>query len=209
MHGAPLRVAEGGWLIDALVAVTEYEGFVPAASDTVKLVGKDCHWGRQTLSMTYGQRLEVRSGDHRTYIPELIPSRLKVVFVAAPARDAVRLTPEKPQSYRLRDGAHPYAELALFVLPYSTHTVTGADGRFEIGRLPPGKAKVSALLPPTMEAVTEEVTVVAGETVTVELVIEHRAAKLPGAPGGSAVDGGAPAGSAKPTATPAGSAPSP
>lgn len=194
IHGKQFRVAEGGALIDALVAVTAYEGYLPEKQQVVHVVGKGCSWGTQTIAMTYGQQLEVKSGDDFTYIPELRPNRMGVVFVAAPHRDGVLLTPEHPRSYKLVDTSHPFSTAAVFVLQYPTHDVTDAQGRFEIKGIPVGKVKINALLPPTMESVGKDLEIKPGETLEVELVIRHEAPK-PAPSAAPSASGAAPAAS--------------
>lgn len=199
---SPYRLGPDDVLIDGLVAVTNYEGFVPATQPKVLVTGDGCSWGTQTIAMTFGQQLEVKSADQRSYIPELVPARLGVVYVAAPGRDAVVLTPEKPQSYRLVDRAHPYSSASVFVLNYATHSVTNQAGQFEIKGIPVGRVKVNALLPPTMEATSQSVEVKAGEVTQVELTIQHRAE----APGAAPSSSAAPSGDAAPSAAPSSSA---
>jgi hypothetical protein len=66
----------------------------------------------------------------------------------------------------------------VLVVKYATHDVTGADGRFEIKGIPPGKVTVSAFLPAT-GAVDEkkEVTLKAGDNPELELTLAFDAAK--------------------------------
>ncbi|MGE0321343.1 MAG: hypothetical protein AB7K71_14220 [Polyangiaceae bacterium] len=199
VHAKQFRVAEGGGLVDALVAVTGYEGYLPEKQQKVEVIGKGCSWGTQTIAMTFGQQLEIKSGDDFSYIPELRPNRMGVVFVAPPHREGVLLTPEHPRSYKLVDTSHPFSTAAVFVLQYPTHDVTDERGAFEIKGIPAGKVKINALLPPTMESVGKDIEVKAGETLQVELVIQHRAAAP--APSTSTAPSGAPSAAAAPSAS--------
>ncbi|MCA9630051.1 MAG: hypothetical protein KC766_20410, partial [Myxococcales bacterium] len=176
VHGKQFRVGESGALVDALVAVTGYQGYLPEKQKLVKVTGKGCSWGTQTLALTFGQQLEITSGDDSTYIPELRPNRMGVLFVAPPHQEGVTLTPEHPRSYKLVDTSHPFSTAAVFVLQYPTHDVTDEQGRFEIQGIPVGKVKINALLPPTMESVGRDIEIKAGQALELELVIHHRAA---------------------------------
>jgi hypothetical protein len=55
--------------------------------------------------------------------------------------------------------------------------VTGIDGKFEITGVPPGKAKLSALLPITGQTLERDVEVKPGGSVEVDLEFEFDAAR--------------------------------
>jgi hypothetical protein len=56
--------------------------------------------------------------------------------------------------------------------------VTGLDGKYEIGRIPPGQVKVTAFLPAIMQTVEKSIKVEAGKTVDLDLEIAFDAKKL-------------------------------
>ena len=66
-----------------------------------------------------------------------------------PKGDAVKLYPLEVGHYALREGmkgtAWMYAD--VLVLQYSTHAVTGLDGRYRISGIPAGKVKLSVYVP--------------------------------------------------------------
>lgn len=175
-YGKAFREGEGRTLADALVAVTEYDGYVPAQGEAVnaKIVG--CSFDRRTYAVTFGQRLDVFNLNAKlSFIPDLKGANLLAQMVAVPRGDAVKLPPTSPGYYELQDEmAHPYMRAAVYVVRFSTHAVTGLDGHFRIAGIPVGKVKVSALHPAMDKAVDEKIEVKAGETTKVKLVLRYK-----------------------------------
>lgn len=149
MYGKLFRVGKDGELADALVAVTGYDGFVPPAKPSVSITVKDCAFSTRTVAMAYGQVLEVANVDRSlTYLPQLVEARVPATLVAMPHGDPVRLHAPEPRLYRLIDmQGRTFMVADVFVLKFSTLTVTGLDGRYEIPGVPVGPVEVSAMLP--------------------------------------------------------------
>ena len=72
-HGATYRetTLDGGRrvLADAVVALTGYKGFVPESREAVRLVARDCAYEQRTVTLTFGQRLEVVNASRRASSP--------------------------------------------------------------------------------------------------------------------------------------------
>lgn len=158
-------------LADVLVGVTEYRGYVPQRAPAVTVEARDCAWSTRTVALTYGQRIEVVSKDKNTYVPDLMGQSWPVQLFATPGGEPVSLIPQKPGQYVLLDSMRLFNAAEVYVVPFSTFDVTGLDGKFEITGLPPGSAKVSALLPVTGTTVEKTVEVQAGQAVTADLEI--------------------------------------
>jgi hypothetical protein len=58
------------------------------------------------------------------------------------------------------------------VLSYPTTAVTGLDGKFRIEGLPPGKAKLSALLPITGQTMNKTIEIPAGGNLDLNLTFD-------------------------------------
>jgi hypothetical protein len=189
-YGKAFREGNGRTLADVLVAITEYRGFVPAATDVAAVKIHGCAFDTRTVALAFGQRIEVSNDDaSQFFLPALVGAEMPAQIVAVPHGDPVRLYPLRVGHYALADGMNRtwmYAD--VFVLRYATHAVTGLDGRYRIGNIPVGKVKVSAYLPaidaglhpdvgmahPTMDA---EIEIKAGETATLDFVIPYQAPK--------------------------------
>ena len=164
-YGKLFRVGQGGTLADAMVSVTEYTGFVPAADDAKKITIHGCAFARRTLVSTFGQRIEIYNLDKlESYLPYLDGSKFSAMMVAVPSGDAVKYYPQEPGHYMLRDQLpKPFMTADVFVLKYATHDVTGLDGQYEIKGIPVGKVRVDTFLPATGETTGQHIEIKPGD----------------------------------------------
>lgn len=177
-YGYAFREGPQRELESALVTVIGYQGYVPEKDPVVRLEAKDCSWGTQTIALTYGQSIEIVSADKNSYVPELLGSKMKTQLVATPFRKGTAtLYPPAPGRYVLVDNLRLFMTAEVLVLKYATHDVTGADGRYEISGIPPGKVKVNALLPTTGAVEEREVVLKAGEATELDLTLAFDAKK--------------------------------
>jgi hypothetical protein len=192
------REGEGRALADVLVAVTGYHEYIPAKEAAQRFVAKDCTFETRTVALTFGQRLEVVSGDRNSYVPELVGQRGHAQIVATPGGHvASTLYPTRPGRFLLVDNLRLFMTAEVLVLKYATVAVTKLDGRYRITGLPPGDFKLNALLPATAGTVERAVKIEAGKTLTVDLEIPfdekaYRSARAAQErPDGGALDAGA------------------
>ncbi len=164
-YQSAFRTGPGRTAADVLVAVTGYSGFLPAreASVLVTIDGK-CRYDRRTVVATYGQTIQVRNEGPRPFNPQLRGSRASALLVIPPQGEPVSLYPEAPGRFLLQDAAFDYMAAQVYILKYSTFDVTGLDGEFSIGRIPPGEVLVSAFLPSIGVTVEKRVTIEPGKT---------------------------------------------
>lgn len=132
---------------DVLVTVTEYQGYLPARGEAVRVEAKGCAFGGRVLAITYGQRLDVYNLDAQGYMPRLVGTNSYALRVALPGGPPVPVFVPKPGQYLLVDQTRDYMVSDLFVLSYPTFDVTGLDGKFSISGIPAGKVKVTAYSP--------------------------------------------------------------
>lgn len=189
-YGKLFRVGLEKALADVLVAVTGYEGIVPASSDTVKMTIHGCALAKRTLAITYGQRLELSNLDPlEAFMPYLDGAPTESILVAVPGGPPVKLYPQQPGHYLIRDQLpNPFLTADVFVLAYSTHDVTGLDGQYEIKNVPVGQVKVNAFLPALSRKPAEEKAfeIKAGENKLDFTIKFDLKADAPGAAAGSA-----------------------
>jgi hypothetical protein len=164
-YAKPFRHGLMHALADALVAVTDYAGYVPAKEEPRRVIARGCAWDSRTIAMTFGQRLEVVSKDPGGNIPKLLGIRTPAQLVAIPGGEPVPITPTAPGKYTLTDLGKPFMTADVFVLKYATFDVTELDGRYEISGIPAGEVSISAFLPTTLATEQRKVTIKPGEVV--------------------------------------------
>lgn len=156
-------------LADALVAVTGYSGYVPEKEASQLVAARGCAFSTRTVALTFGQTLEVVSKDREGYVPNLLGSRMKAQLLALPGGAPSKLYPPAVGQYMLTDDIKLFMLADVFVLKYSTHDVTGLDGKYEITGIPVGKARIDALLPITGGSVGKDIEIKAGQVLDVPL----------------------------------------
>ncbi len=169
------RVTSDGRLGDAIVGVTEYDGrFVPPLDEAALVRIDRCLFDKRTVTLTFGQRVEVLNDGDVPAMPKLHGSRSPAVMVAVPHGDAVRMYPQVVGRYELGDEmGNGYLRAEVFVFKYATHGVTDTSGHFSIGRVPVGKVRVSARHPKFPEGLAStEVEIAEGKATKIELTID-------------------------------------
>ncbi len=156
---------------DVLVAVTGYDGYVPAKQPAVKLEARDCTWGQRTVGVTFGQRLDIFAKDGDGYLPRLVGVRSPAVHVAIPGGRAVKVHPTRPGRFLLIDTVKTFMRADVFVLKYATFDVTGQSGEYEIQGIPVGEVDLNAVMPETLQSAGRKVKIEAGKTAEVNLEI--------------------------------------
>ena len=185
-YGKLFRRGQEGQLADAIVAVSNYEGWVPPEKEVVELEIKNCALSTRTVVLTHGQHIEIKNLDPiESYLPHLDGAKSPATNVAVPRGPAIKLRSRGHGRYWLRDQmGKAFLVAHVFHLPYATARVTSLDGRYEITGVPVGKAKLSVMLPQTKTLPTHidplakniEITVVEGDNVhDVELVFNAEA----------------------------------
>jgi hypothetical protein len=157
-YGKIFRVGLGKALADAIVAVTGYDGLVPADGEAMKITIHGCALARRTIVATFGQRIEISNLDPgQQYMPYLDGAPSDAILVAVGNGSPVKLYPGQAGHYLVRDMMpNPFLTADVFVLAYATHDVTGLDGQYEIKNIPVGKVKVNAFLPVLLRKAAEE-----------------------------------------------------
>jgi hypothetical protein len=184
-YGKLFRIGQDKGLADALVAVTGYDGYVPAPATSTPITAHGCALSQRTIAITFGQRIELSNNDPLdAYMPYVDGAAMRAVMVALPHGSPVKLYTYQPGHYLIRDQLpKPYLVADLFVLKYATHDVTGLDGRFKIEHVPVGKAKVDAFLPALGKSVGKEIEVKEGDNeIDLELSFDSANDKLPPRP---------------------------
>jgi hypothetical protein len=194
-EGEPTAPGGPRWLADAVVAVTGYSGFyVPEKEEAEPLAITGCVFEKRTVTMTFGQRLDVRNLTKEFWTPQLQPAQTGVMMMAAPKGDPVHLYPRKPGRYLLIDHDRKYAVADLYAFLHPLHTTSGASGKYRIDGVPVGKLRVNTSHPriPGTEA-SADVEIQPGVVQKVDLTLTHVPRSDGGAPDARKGDAGAPA----------------
>jgi hypothetical protein len=172
LHGKLYRQGPGRTLGDVLVTVTEYQGFLPARGEAVRVEAKGCAFDARILAMTFGQHLDVYNLDAQAYMPRLVGTPTFALRVAMPGGAPVPVYVPKPGEYMLVDQTRDYVRSDLFVLSYPTFAVTAPDGKFEITGIPVGNVKVTAYSPAFGKVTEQRVDVKAGAATELSLQLD-------------------------------------
>jgi hypothetical protein len=156
-------------LADVLVAVTGYSGYVPAVEPKQTVSARGCAFSTRTVALTFGQALDVVSKDREGYAPNLLGSHMQAQLLALPGGVPSTLYPPQPGHYILTDDIKVFMLADVFVVKFSTYDVTNLDGRYEIKRIPVGKARLNAMLPGTQVGLDKDIEIKAGETLELPL----------------------------------------
>jgi hypothetical protein len=178
-YGKWFRVGQDGTVADVLVAATGYDAYVPPREEAVKVTMRGCALSTRTVAATFGQRIEVSNLDKiESYMPYLDGAKFRAVLVAIPGGDPVKLYPQEPGHYIIRDQLpKPFMTADVYVVKFATHAVTGLDGMFEIKGVPVGKVRVNGLLPALDLTAEQMIEVKPGDNV-VDLTLEFDRAKF-------------------------------
>ncbi|MBX3233476.1 MAG: carboxypeptidase regulatory-like domain-containing protein [Labilithrix sp.] len=164
------------WLADAIAIVTGYSGFfVPETKEARLVTIEGCGYATRTVTMTYGQRLEVQNKTKEFWTPDLVPRDPGALMMATPGGDPTKLYPKHPGRYQLVDHDRKYVVDDLFVLQYPLHAVSDGAGKFRIDGIPVGKRKLTVTHPAIADVIAQrEIDVRDGVVTPVELMLHNK-----------------------------------
>lgn len=161
-------------LADAIVVVTGYKGFyLPEKEEARTISIEGCGYTQRTVTMTFGQRLEVKNLTKDFWSPVLEPHPSPVLMMATPGGDAVRIYPKTPGHHLLVDRDRKYAVVDVWAFLHPLHASSALTGYYRIDGLPVGKVRVSTTHPNIDANAEADLTVVAGVVHKVDLVIKN------------------------------------
>jgi hypothetical protein len=175
-NGEPKTPGGPRWLADAVVAITGYGDFYVQEKDEAEEVTiQGCGYDRRTVTMTFGQRLEVKNLTKDFWTPKLDPPQTGVMMMATPGGDAVKLYPKKPGHYHLIDHDRKYAVDDLYAFLHPLHTSSKVGGTYRIDGVPLGKVTVNTSHPsiPNAEA-AKDVEIKEGVVTRVDLELVYK-----------------------------------
>lgn len=166
------------WLADAIVVITGYKGFwIREKNEAVEAQIEGCGFRKRTITMTFGQRLEVKNLTDQFWTPELEPRSPGAMMMAPPHNvDPVKLYPKQAGRHALVDHDRKYIVNDVMVFRHPLHAVTDMNtGHYRIDGVPVGKVRVTATHPELLNVVSTMETVVSvGHVATVNLTLNYR-----------------------------------
>lgn len=164
-------------LADAAVVLVGYSGYVPEHDAAKRVtIGARCGYPSRTITMTFGQRLEVANQSSQLFLPVIDQDAFSAMNRVAPPHesgDPVKLYPRKAAYFTVSDNMQPFVHEDLYVFRHPLHTVTDLSGHYRIDGVPVGSAKVGAHSPGVGADAEVPVEVVAGIVQRVDLTVTY------------------------------------
>jgi hypothetical protein len=171
-YGKLFREGPGRTLADVLVTVSDYGSrYLPAGEAMKKITVQDCSWESQTFALVFGQALLVINAGKKPHVPQLLGANAPANLVSLPGGEPIKLLPMRPGYLTLQDMMNLSMRAEVFVLKYPTFAVTGLDGRYEIGRIPPQEVSVNAFSPQATLLEQKRIRIVSGQATELDFVL--------------------------------------
>ncbi len=139
-----LLVGEDGALLNAVVFLTDIEAGKPIDTEfEPTLDNRACRFEPHVQSISVGQRLMITNSDpilHNTHSYVLEGERGNRFNLALARQGTKILKPiQRPGLHQVKcDAGHTWMNAYFWSFDHPYHTVTGNDGTFELGDVPPG-----------------------------------------------------------------------
>jgi hypothetical protein len=176
-------------LLDAVIGVTGYRGaYIPSRKEAQVVEIKDCVFTSRTIVLTLGERLDIVNKEtpnkNNFFAPDLAGNPTKVLRLAPPGGDPVRIYPIKVMRDRLMDKMnHKHMTADVFIASHPLNAVSGQGGTYRLDGVPVGRMNVTAFHPSFANAVrtvdagieSHTVEILDGKTTVYDVVLTHRA----------------------------------
>ena len=164
-------------LADAVVIAVGYAGYyIPELRPAKQVtIGLNCAYPTRTISMTFGQRLEVANQSKYPFAPTVESEASPAVMMTPPMGmgDPVRIYPRRPGHSAMGDLMEPFVRQDLYVLRYPLHAVSDTDGHYRIDGVPVGKMSLRALHPTVASEAQAPIDIVANVVAKADLTLEY------------------------------------
>ncbi len=137
----------GGVLQNAVVYISDdmSKWAFTVSSDPVKIDQKGCLYHPHIVAMEAGQTLEVTNSDNTTHNIHPIPSVNREWNESQPPGSApiMKVFARPEDAIPVKCNVHPWMKSYIFAMKNPYFSVTGPDGKFTIGNVPPGTYTVT------------------------------------------------------------------
>jgi hypothetical protein len=168
-------------LADAVVAVTGYSGyFVPEKTEAKAFVFDKCTLGTRTVTLTFGQRVDITSTSKDLFAPALEQQSGLALMVVGQGMPAIKLYPPRPGHFSLVDRLqHKYLFVDVYAFLHPLHATSNIEGRYRIDSVPVGKLTVNVMHPAFRGEAQAQVDIKPSVVHTVDLELEYKPAPAP------------------------------
>ena len=114
-------------------------------SGEYKLDQRKCQYEPHVITMPVDSELKIHTSDpinHNIHTYSFENDPINIMFL--PGQDAYSQEMEEAEIIKVECDLHSWMKAWVVVTPNSYSTVSGSDGSFEIGDIPPGKYKLTA-----------------------------------------------------------------
>ena len=156
----------------AVVYISAGDQPTPAPATSVRYDQKGCEYIPHVAAFQAGQPLEIYNNDQTSHnIHPLATANAEWNKSQPPGSPAIHATYAKAEFIAVKCNVHPWMHGYFAVLTTGHHAVSGADGKFTIAGLPPGKYTLTAWHE-KFGTQTQEVTITGSETATANFVFK-------------------------------------
>jgi len=171
-------------LADALVLVTGYKGYLPERAESKRVTFDECALSSRTITLTYGQRLEVANNTKLLVAPTFAEVQNPAIMIAPPkgAGEAVKLYTPHPGHFNLMDATRelPFFHADVWAFLHPLHTASDVSGHYRIDGIPVGELEVHAHHRGIKDDAGAKVKIEPNKLAHLDLVLTYKAAALEG-----------------------------
>lgn len=168
---------DGGRLADVVVWLEGVTKGKPLAKEQRVLANRDCRFRPHVQTVEVGAELQVENHDpilHNTH-PVYLGDKSTLFNIALPERgQMVKKKVRRPGILQVQcDAGHVWMRAFVHAFDHPYHAVTGKDGAFTLGDVPPGRYTLRAWHE-AAGTLSREITVPASGEVTAELAFDPK-----------------------------------
>ena len=165
-----VRGADGG-LANTFVSLQGAFPTVPASTQPVTVDQRGCLFVPRVVGAQVGQTLQVTNSDDTAHNVHSLSTHGNAFNVSQPNKGMTSKLPLKSEDVvmRIKCDIHPWMVAWVGVVRHPYFAVSGGDGSFTIGRVPPGRHTIRTWHE-AYGPLTQTVDVKAGQTATVDFV---------------------------------------
>ncbi|MCI0437086.1 MAG: carboxypeptidase regulatory-like domain-containing protein [Gemmatimonadetes bacterium] len=163
-------VASGGKLANVFVYIKEgLSGTFPASPTPVEVNQDGCVYHPHVLGVQAGQTLAIRNSDGLLHNIKAAPTNNRTFNISQPTNMVSRQTFSQPEiMIPVQCDVHGWMSMYIGVTPHPYFAVSGSDGNFTIGNVPPGTYTIESWHE-KYGVMTQQVTVDPNGTATVSI----------------------------------------